>query len=77
MMSNAHKLAHLGVNCMIRRSTLSDANRRRKSAVFDDIYMAVYQYGETAKYGKNQTQFPVYITILINFTRYTTDKKPD
>ena len=48
MMSNAHKLAHLGMNCMIRRSTLSDANRRRKSAVFGDIYMAVYrQYPES------------------------------
>jgi hypothetical protein len=48
MMSNAHKPAHLGVNCMIRRSTLSDANRRRKSVVFGDIYMAVYrQYPES------------------------------
>jgi PII-like signaling protein len=28
---------------MIRRSTLSDANGRRKSAVFEDIYMSVYR----------------------------------
>jgi hypothetical protein len=31
MLSNAHKLSHLGVNYMVRRSTLSDANERRKS----------------------------------------------
>jgi hypothetical protein len=34
MLSNAHKLSHLGMNCMVRRSTLSDASERRKSAVF-------------------------------------------
>ncbi|MDR0728755.1 MAG: transposase, partial [Prevotellaceae bacterium] len=28
---------------MVRRSTLSDANKRRKSAVFGDIYMEVYR----------------------------------
>jgi hypothetical protein len=42
MLSNAHKLAHLGIRDMVRRSTLSDANGRRKSAVFGDIYMSVY-----------------------------------
>ncbi|GHU60112.1 IS4 family transposase [Bacteroidia bacterium] len=43
MLSNAHKLSHLGMDYMVRRSTLSDANERRKSAVFGDIYMAVYR----------------------------------
>ena len=48
MMSNAHKPVHLGVNHMIRRNTLSDASRRRKSAVSGDIYTAVYrQYAES------------------------------
>jgi hypothetical protein len=42
MLSNDHKLVYLGMNYMIRRSTLSDANERRKSAVFGDIYMSVY-----------------------------------
>jgi len=42
MLSNAHKLAHLGLIYMVCRSTLSDANKRRSSAVFGDIYMAVY-----------------------------------
>jgi hypothetical protein len=43
MLSNAHKLSHLGMDYMVRRSTLSDANERRKSTVFGDIYMAVYR----------------------------------
>ena len=42
MLSNAHKLAHLGLNYMVCRSTLSDANKRRSSAVFGDIYLSVY-----------------------------------
>lgn len=43
ILSNAHKLAHLGLDYMVRRSTLSDANARRKSAIFGDIYMEVYR----------------------------------
>jgi hypothetical protein len=43
MLSNAHKLSHLGMDYMIRRRTLSDANERRKSAIFGDIYMEVYR----------------------------------
>ena len=35
MLSNADRLQHLGISYMIRRSTLSDANKRRKSATFD------------------------------------------
>jgi hypothetical protein len=42
LLSNAHKPVHTGMGSMVRRSTLSDANGRRKSAVFGDIYMAVY-----------------------------------
>jgi hypothetical protein len=33
----------LGLDYMIRRSTFSDANGRRKSAVFGDIYMEIYR----------------------------------
>jgi hypothetical protein len=42
MLSNADKLSHLRMNYMIRQSTLSDANQRRQSAVFADIYMSTY-----------------------------------
>jgi PII-like signaling protein len=43
MLSNAHKLSHLGMDYMVRRSTLSDANERRNSAVFGDIYLETYR----------------------------------
>jgi hypothetical protein len=43
MLSNSHKLSHLGMDYMIRRSTLSDANKRRNSIVFGDIYMNTYR----------------------------------
>jgi hypothetical protein len=43
MLSNAHKLVHLGMDYMVCRSTLSDANERRKNVVFGDLYMGVYR----------------------------------
>ena len=43
LLSHAHKLSHLGLFYIVRRSTLSEANARRNSAVFEDIYMDVYQ----------------------------------
>jgi hypothetical protein len=43
MLANSHKINHLGLNYMPKRSTLSDANKRRDSKVFEDIYMKIYQ----------------------------------
>ena len=43
LLANAHKLGHLGLDYVIRRSTFSDANKRRPSKVFGEIYMNVYQ----------------------------------
>jgi len=43
LLANAHKLSHLGLSYVIRRSTFSEANQRRSSKVFGDIYMSVYQ----------------------------------
>lgn len=42
LLANAHKLSHLGLNYLVRRSTFSEANKRRDSQVFKDIYMSVY-----------------------------------
>ncbi len=42
LLANAHKLGHLGLNYIVRRSTLSEANGRRSSKLFGDIYMEVY-----------------------------------
>jgi len=43
MLANSYKINHLGLNYMPKRSTLSDANKRRSSKVFEDIYMKIYQ----------------------------------
>lgn len=43
LLANAHKLSHLGLSYLVRRSTLSEANARRESKVFGDIYMSTYR----------------------------------
>lgn len=43
LLANAHKLSHLGLSYLVRRSTFSEANQRRSSKVFGDIYMSVYR----------------------------------
>ena len=48
LLANAHKLGHLGLDYVIRRSPFSDANKKRSSDVFGQIYMDLY-----SKYGKS------------------------
>jgi hypothetical protein len=43
LLANANKLSHLGMSYVVRRSTLSEANGRRSSNVFGEIYMSVYR----------------------------------
>ena len=43
LLANAHKIGHLGLDYIIRRSTFSDANKRRPSEVFGAIYMSIYR----------------------------------
>jgi hypothetical protein len=38
-----HKLIHLGIFSIPRRSTLSDSNRNRSSQVFADLYMGLFR----------------------------------
>lgn len=42
MLSDANKLQHLGLNYCVRRSTLSEANSRRDSRFFEQIYCSLY-----------------------------------
>ena len=42
-LANTYKINHLGLNYMPKRSTLSDANKRRPSKIFEAIYMKIYQ----------------------------------
>ncbi len=43
ILAHSTKIHHLGLDYMPRRSTLSDANKRRSSKVFEEIYMSIYQ----------------------------------
>lgn len=43
LLANAHKLSHLGLSYLVKRSTFSEANKRRNSKVFEEIYMTVYK----------------------------------
>lgn len=44
----AHKLSHLGISLMPRRSTLADANSRRSASIFDAIYRELYSTYKSA-----------------------------
>lgn len=43
MLSEASKLQHLGIDYMVKRSTLSEANTRRDSDFFAQIYFSLFQ----------------------------------
>src|SRR5690606_12350408 len=43
MLSEASKLQHLGIDYMVKRSTLSEANARRDSDFFAQIYFSLFQ----------------------------------
>jgi len=43
LLSHATKLQHLGLNYIIRRSTLSDANARRSNELFAKVYYDTYK----------------------------------
>ena len=43
LMAEAQKFQHLGINYLVRRSTLSEANNRRSSSFFGEIYQSLYQ----------------------------------
>jgi hypothetical protein len=48
LLANTHKLSNLGLSYLVRRSTFSEANARRSSDVFGDIYMSTYR--ENSRY---------------------------
>jgi len=43
MLACEGKINHLGLKDFPKRSTFSDANKRRDSAVFSDIYRSIYE----------------------------------
>lgn len=44
LLSNAHKLQHLGLDYLVKRSTFSEANARRPNELFAKIYHDTYRH---------------------------------
>ena len=62
MYPEARKLAHLGINMMPRRSTLSDANARRPEKVFELIYHSLYdRYKAELSSDSRKRQVPAWL----------------
>ena len=65
MFPEARKLAHLGISLMPRRSTLSDANARRKECVFEAIYRDLYAtYKDELSSDSRRRQVPKWLNRL-------------
>lgn len=65
MFPEARKLAHLGINLMPRRSTLSDANSRRKECVFEAVYRDLYAtYRDELSSDSRRKQVPEWLKRL-------------
>ncbi len=43
MLSEANKINHLGIDYMVKRSTLAEANNRRSNEFFEQIYFELYK----------------------------------
>ena len=65
MFPEAHKLAHIGVRMMPRRSTLADANARRPEGVFESIYRDLYAtYKDELSSDSRRKQVPKWLKWL-------------
>ena len=65
MFPEARKLAHLGISLMPRRSTLSDANARRKECVFEAVYRDLYAtYRDELSSDSRRRQVPRWLNRL-------------
>ena len=65
MFPEARKLAHLGISLMPRRSTLSDANARRKECVFEAVYRDLYAtYKDELSSDSRRRQVPAWLKRL-------------
>ena len=65
MFPEARKLAHLGISLMPRRSTLSDANARRKECVFEAVYRDLYAtYKDELSSDSRRRQVPKWLNRL-------------
>lgn len=65
MFPEARKLSHLGIKMMPRRSTLSDANKRRPEKVFERVYRSTYaRYKDELSSDSRKRQIPSWLNRL-------------
>ncbi len=65
MYPEARKLSHLGIHAMPRRSTLSDANKRRPESIFESIYRDLYEtYKDELSSDSRKRQNPKWLNQL-------------
>ena len=48
MLAEVRKLGHIGLQCVPKRSTLSDANARRSEKFFESVYRDLYEKNKAA-----------------------------
>ena len=58
MLAEVRKLAHIGLNSLPRRSTLSDANSRRSHEFFEEVYKSLYEANREALSSDSRTNAP-------------------
>ena len=63
MKAEAHKLSHLGLDYLVRRSTLAEANIRRPQEFFAKVYS--YLLEKYAKFLADSNNFKYYYKIII------------
>lgn len=66
MLPEARKLSHIGITSMPKRSTLSDANKRRSEEVFEHIYRDLYNtYKDELSSDSRKRQNPKWLERLM------------
>ncbi|MCR5065731.1 MAG: IS4 family transposase, partial [Bacteroidales bacterium] len=55
MLAEVRKLAHIGLDSLPRRSTLSDANYRRSHRFFEEVYRSLYEANREALSSDSRT----------------------
>lgn len=65
MLPEARKLSHIGITSMPKRSTLSDANKRRSEKVFEKVYRDLYNtYKDELSADSRKRQNPKWLEFL-------------
>lgn len=71
LLSHANKLRHLGLTYIVRRSTLSEANQRRSSKLFEKVYHDTYQHHKNSLADSSLTKRDIQRLFIMDSTTIT------